>query len=296
MRAAGLLCLVALPHAACAADAVAKAPRAFFAMDNGLSRTKSLDAKAKLLKELGYSGIGWRPGRTPEMLAALDRHGLRMHSTYVRATAGDGGSYDPRLKDEIKLMRGRGVDIWLYVARGKNADDEKAARVVREVAELAAPAGLRVVLYPHVGFYVDTVDDALRIARKVGRKDVGVSFNLCHFLKRSSEADIPRVLREAAPHLFLVQLNGADAGDTRKMGWNRLIRPLGEGTFDNTKVIRVLDEIGYRGPVALQCYKVRGSDRDHLTRSMEAWRRMTGGTAAPRARTEPARQGEGGAR
>ena len=66
------------------------------------------------------------------------------------------------------------------------------------------------------------------------------------------------------------------------MGWNRLIRPLGEGTFDNTKVIRVLDEIGYRGPVALQCYRVPGSDRDHLRQSMDAWRRMTAGGAAPR--------------
>ena len=57
--------------------------RPFVAMDNGLSRVKDLNAKAALLKELGYAGIGWRPGRTAEMLKALDAQGLKMFSTYV---------------------------------------------------------------------------------------------------------------------------------------------------------------------------------------------------------------------
>ena len=85
------------------------------------------------------------------------------------------------------------------------------------------------------------------------------------------------MLRKVAPHLFLVQLNGADDGDTKKMGWNRLIQPLDKGTYDNSKVIEVLDEIGYRGPVGLQCYRIQGSDRDHLAGSMEAWKRINGG-------------------
>jgi sugar phosphate isomerase/epimerase len=269
---------LAVPLCALRSQAAQKPLRDFFAMDNGLKKTRSLDDKAKLLKELGYAGIGWRPGRTAEMLAALDRHGLRMMSTYVRATAGVGGTFDPKLKDEVKLIRHHRTDVWLFVVKGKKASDDHAVRVVNEAADLAEAEGLRVVLYPHVGFYIDNIDDALRIVKKVDRKNVGLSFNLCHFLKRASADEIPEVLRKVAPHLFLVQLNGADAGDTKKMGWSRLIQPLDKGSFDNARVVEVLDEIGYRGPVALQLYRAPGSDRDNLAGSMKAWKRINGGT------------------
>ena len=79
---------------------------------------------------------------------------------------------------------------------------------------------------------------------------------------------------ERRPHLMLVSINGADSGDTKKMGFDRLIRPLGEGTFDNSKVMKILDEIGYAGPVGLQCYNVRGDNRANLKKSIVAWREL----------------------
>ena len=63
----------------------------------------------------------------------------------------------------------------------------------------------------------------------------------------STTGEVWVLQREAAPHLFLVSINGADAGETQKMGWNRLIQTLDRGTFDNGKLLRLLDEIGYRG-------------------------------------------------
>ena len=73
-------------------------------------------------------------------------------------------------------------------------------------------------LYPHMGMYVARVEDALRLAKKIDRKNVGVSFNLCHFLKLDDEKNVERRLKEAMPYLFAVSINGADGGPTNAMG------------------------------------------------------------------------------
>jgi len=70
---------------------------------------------------------------------------------------------------------------------------------------------------------------------------------------------------------MLVSINGADSGDTRAMGWDRLIRPLGDGSYNNSKLLKILDEIGYAGPIGLQCYAVKGDDRVNLKSSVTAW-------------------------
>jgi sugar phosphate isomerase/epimerase len=253
-----------------------KALRPFVAMDNGLTRTKDLNAKAALLKELGYAGIGWRPGRTAEMLKALDAHGLKMFSTYVSVSSEAGAKLNPKLADEIKLLKGRGTFVWVLVKKGKKQDEVNTVKQLCELADLAAASGLRVALYPHAGCFVETMEDAMRVVKIAEHKNLGLSFNLCHFLKTDNEERLDEVLKAAAPHLMLVQISGADSGNTRKMGWDRLIQPLGAGTFDNAKLLAALDKIGYTGPVALQCYKIPGDDRGHLTRSMEAWRKLNG--------------------
>jgi sugar phosphate isomerase/epimerase len=55
--------------------------------------------------------------------------------------------------------------------------------------------------------------------------------------------------------------------------WNELIKPLGAGDFDVGRVLRTLDEIGYTGPLNLQCYRIPLPAREHLEVSMRAWLR-----------------------
>lgn len=249
------------------------AERPLFAFDNGLTDVAGLDGKAALLKELGYSGIGWRPGRTAEMLAALDKHGLQMVATYVVLNATpDGCPLPAATVAEIDALKGRNTLVWLGV-NGKSSDEVVVA-AIREVAEVAQRNRLEVAIYPHVGFYTDTVAVALRLAKLADRPNVGVSFNLCHFLKLQDAAELEPTLRAAAPHLKLVSLNGADSGDTRAMAWDRLIQPLGKGSFDAAKVLRVLDDVGYRGPIGLQCYQIKQPAREHLGASIAAWRAL----------------------
>ena len=251
----------------------------FFAFDNGL-RELSPAQQASLLKELGYAGISYTgTNDLARWLKAFDDAGLRVFNLYVGATIGkDRATYDPGIPDAMKLLKGRDTALWLFVTRAPDAAtgpaaETQAVHVVREIADLAAAGGVQVVLYPHTGMYVETTGDAVRLAKAVDRSNVGVTFNLCHFLRVDKPEDLERVLTEAAPLLRFVSINGADA-DAKD--WSRLIRPLDEGSFDVGKVLRVLDRIGYRQPIGLQCYDIKLTPREHLSRSMMAWRKLAG--------------------
>jgi sugar phosphate isomerase/epimerase len=213
----------------------------------------------------------------PERLRTLDAHGLKLSQIYLRVNVAPGKqAYDPSLKEVAKLLEGRGTILGLLVAGGKPSDpalDPRAVEVLREIADLAAEQGLRVAIYPHTNNWAETVEDALRVVKKADRKNLGVMFNLCHWLKTGGEAKgIEPLLKDAKPHLLAVTINGADAGLGRRGGWDRLIQPLGSGSFDVHGLLRTLRALGYTGPIGLQCYGLRGDARDHLARSMAAWR------------------------
>lgn len=57
------------------------------------------------------------------------------------------------------------------------------------------------------------------------------------------------------PYLFLVSINGADEGNTHKIGWDRLIQPLGEGNYDVLNVLRILKDLGYKNPITCEAGK-----------------------------------------
>ena len=275
-----MLCLdVATGMAADGQTAPAKPVHPLFAFQDGLVGVP-IEQQAKLLKELGYDGIEFNDAlvRVPEMLKALDANGLKMFAIYAGANVNrDKPPYDPGLKKAIAQLKGRGTTISLYVTGAKawppDADD-RAVAIIREIADMAEASGLRVSIYPHVGFYAARVGDAIRLVKKVDRKNVGVSFNLCHFLKLENEKDLEPRLKEAAPYLFAVSINGADGGDTTSMGWNRLIQTLDRGSFDVGRVLKTLKQVNYTGPIGLQCYAIPGDCRENLTRSMAAWRSL----------------------
>lgn len=261
-------------------------PAPLFAFDNGTGRDQQvpLEEQAAMLKETGYAGIGYTGTQhIPEMLKALDNRGLKMFSIYVGACVDtDKPPYEAGLKTAVEQLKGRDTLVWLFVTGGTPSStdsDDRAVAIIREIADMAEACGLRVALYPHVGMYVARVEDAVRLAKKVDRKNVGVTFNLCHFLKLDDEKNLEARLQEAAPYLFLVSINGADGGATNAMGWDRLIQTLDRGSFDVGRVLKALDAVGYKGPVGLQCYAIPGDCRENLNHSMDGWRKFRGQAA-----------------
>jgi sugar phosphate isomerase/epimerase len=260
---------------------------AFFAMDTGTrdAQHQTAESQVALVKELGFDGIGpcyTTPEALRDMLAAVDRQHSKMFALYLRLDLDAGAPVSPEIRDSISQLKGRDTILWLWVTTAAHqpsdpAGDVRAVPVMREVADLAQQAGLRVALYPHAGIWVERVDDAVRLARQVERKNFGVTFNLCHWLMVDGK-ELDARLELARPNLLAVTINGADAGGK---DWGKLIQPLDSGTFDAGRVLAKLKQIGYGGPVGLQHYGIQGDARANLQRSMNGWRHLQGVAMKP---------------
>jgi len=258
-------------------------PNPFFAMDTGTKDVKHKTAKeqAEMLKELGYDGIGIEYAgaeQLAEMLQELDKNDLRLFAVYLGVNVDPNQQkYDPKLKQAIKILKGRNTILWLFIVSGTRKPsspegDERAVEIIREIADMAAQSGVRVAMYPHLGFWVERVEDAVRVAKKVDRKNVGVTFNLCHWLKVDDEKNMGFLIKSAMPYLFVVTINGADSGGK---DWNQLIQTLDRGSFDMQRFLKTLKDSGYTGPIGLQGYGIGGDAHDNLKRSMSAWRQLS---------------------
>lgn len=258
----------------------------FFVFDNGLrgENLKTVAAQLDLVKQAGFAGLSWRtdaPGQIKEILDGSRQRGLKLFVIYANLDLKDGKLvYDPRLREIITLCKGTDAMIWpnMTSRQFKSSDpagDDIAVAGLRELADLCDASGLRIAIYPHVNMWVHRVEDALRVVKKVNRRNVGLTFNLCHALLDEAEARIPALIAEVAPHLFIATINGADSGASKKeMG--RIIQPLDRGSYDVTIVLKQLKAVGFKGPVGLQCYNIKGEPETLLGGSMAAWRRISG--------------------
>ena len=284
---AGLVGIVALLAAqAWAQTRPAGLPNPFFAMDTGTrdAAHQTAESQAGMLAELGYAGIGpefKNIGNPRDMLAALDKHGLKMFALWMELNI-DGGkaAVGPDFKTAIDALRGRDTVLWICVQSKKFKPssvegDDLAAEALGELADQAAAAHLKLALYPHAGIWVQRVEDGVRVIQKARRPNIGVTFNLCHWLKVDGK-DLQATLTRAKPYLSLVTINGADNGGT---DWHSLIQPLDSGSYDVARVLRALAEINYTGPIGLQHFGIGGDCRRNLQRSMAGWRKVSAAAA-----------------
>jgi sugar phosphate isomerase/epimerase len=266
-----------------------------FAFDNGTGRDQKvpLDRQAAILRDAGYAGMAVYTGteRLAEITKALSERHLRLLSIYVHSYVDDSGPrIDPGIEKAIEQLKGRETMLLLTV-RGNGKDAEKrAVENVQQVADMAARAGLRVCLYPHINFYVETSTDAIRIIRKANRNNVGTALNLYHTVEfhrtrcGMSDLNFTALVKEMLPDLYLVSINGIDGAT---------ITRLGEGNFDVPRFLRALNDVGYTGPVGLQCYQVPGDIQGNLEKSRAAWKEMLGRLGQPDPELMPRRPGSG---
>ena len=86
-------------------------------MDTHDSKKRTLAQQAEMLKELGYDGAGhlWLDN-VGERLKTLDASGLKLFQITLTVDITPGKTaYDPRLKEVMPLLKGRGVQLALLI-------------------------------------------------------------------------------------------------------------------------------------------------------------------------------------
>ena len=231
----------------------------FYAFHNGMP-AMTYEEEAEMLNELGYVGISQVHGdgeQLAQRVEAYKKKSLKVLSVYLGATE------TPISPDLVKSLANGGM-IELTV----NTINPKVVESIRQTAEMASKLQIRVALYPHYGNAVATIPQAIELVEKVGHSNLGIMFNLCHFLKSEKVSDLESVLEKASSHLFAVSTCGADLdGKT----WGTLIQTLDQGTFPQKRLFIALKKLNFEGPVSLQCYALKGYKRSNLKISIHAW-------------------------
>lgn len=251
----------------------------FFVFEDGLWNAKSDEASywSDLVKDTGFDGIELIGlDKVDAMIPALEKNELQLFTLYIQIDIDIEKPYDARLKEYIKKHEGQISHLWVHVHSDKyspsdSKGDKKCVKIITELANYAADYNVKIAFYPHADFWVEKVDDGVRLAEKIDMPNVGTVFNLCHFLKKDETEKIKEKLESAMPYLFLVSINGADSGDTNNYNWSRLIQPLGQGDYDVYNVLKILKENGYNNPIGLQCYNIKGEPEQFLKESFETW-------------------------
>ena len=242
---------------------------------------KTAISKARLLKSIGFNGLeGFGDQNYQELQQALEKEGLRMPVNYVPLNFEAAGKTENPSINEIKtIIRAseKGSIIYFHIhSKTFNKDKEKGdhivAGILRELSDYAAQFKVKLCAYPHVLFYCETVAHSFALAELVGRKNYGSVINLCHLLKVEGSAGIDNKIKKYAPKVFAVNICGADDGDTQNLDWDRLIQPLGQGSFDTYRFVKLLIDNGYTGPFGLQCYNLKGDVFETLSQSFKTWK------------------------
>jgi sugar phosphate isomerase/epimerase len=239
----------------------------------------TFDKKVQLIKDKGFNGIEISElDKFNEKFAAISLHGFKPSFLYVKLDL-DSSELDPKLVDAIIKLKGSGTIICPYIIKKdlvlhqpNKSTDKVAVQLLRQLAELANQSGLQVAIYPHLNFYVEKTDHAMRIAKKVDRKNLGLTFNLCHWLATTDDKernDVKKELKKLAPYLKMMSINGANNVLSKKANiWEDYILPLDEGSFDVKALVKYVSvDLGQSIPIGIQCFGLKG-DRELVKRTI----------------------------
>jgi sugar phosphate isomerase/epimerase len=263
-----------------------KVKNEFFALHNiirGDSTYNTFDKQVELVKNAGFEGIEINQIESFDgMKKALDKYKFKGSYFYVKLKLGQ--PIDTRLESAIRALKGTKTiiapyiltDNSLYNARSPEGDAE-AIRLLKKISFLSKNAGLEVAIYPHFSFYIERTDHALELAKKVNSKNLGLSFNLCHWLATTSLTERDNLkghLKELKPYLKLMTICGAnDIISQKKSIFDDYILPLGTGSFDTYGFFKfMVKEVKYKKPIGVQCYNIKGNKAQLIQNTMTVWK------------------------
>ena len=238
-----------------------------------------------ILKRSGYSGIALVVNNDGD-ISALDEHinapGMKHGDFHLTAVLTGleitADSIKPNtffLEKLFRRLEKTKAIFWPVVEKGTT--DKRVAEAFTQLAELASKYSVPVVLYPHDKTYMETASHALKVIKLTGRKDLMLSFHLCHELRAGNGPTMRYAIQEVAPYITLASINGADIkmqADSME-GWDDAIKPLYSGTYNTQNYLDELVKSGYKGPIVLHTWGIKEKPFEtYLSRSNHIYLQM----------------------
>ncbi|MEZ6196319.1 MAG: sugar phosphate isomerase/epimerase family protein [Planctomycetota bacterium] len=230
-----------------------------------------------LLGELGYGGVALTLDNAhldpygPDLREQVARTAAKLAQHRLACVIESGARFnlDPRIKHYPSLMtrrhRGRriaflercleiaaelgasAVSLWSghdFDELGDEAAFELLADGISRLLVRAEELGVDLAFEPEPGMFSETLDDYARLKKLFPSPRFGLALDLGHLLV-TGECDPPEALRRYRGELITVSIE-----DMRRGVHDHL--PFGEGDVDFPPIFTALEEIGYRGLVAVE--------------------------------------------
>lgn len=245
-------------------------------------RDFTLEEAIPEIARIGYQGIelmARAPHLPPDTPASRVREVKRMiddHGLAVSNVAGYAGGYS-RLDDEKaqaqiedlkRLLEFAGIlecALVRHHAGGPSYDEatpeqwQRAVDWMRKAADLAAPAGIRLVTEIHPGGIVETADSTFDFLKRVGKENVGTIFDPGNMHLAGTPFGAAEVYKLWGKifHVHVKDcLKVTDATYPSSRQWRGgliAFKVMGEGEVDHLPAFKALYRLGYRGYLSCEC-------------------------------------------
>ncbi|MBT3480576.1 MAG: SnoaL-like domain-containing protein [Opitutales bacterium] len=243
-------------------------------------------SQVKAVHSIGYSGLV-QPVDSPKHLEKLKRYQAAIGDGPFKVTAGlftvnfsrDLGTLNAHLDKVIQALKISNAPLWLIPRDRKDVmKREQIVAFVRSAAEKTKAAGIELVLYPHYGDKMETVEEMIPFLKEVQNGNVYISLHLCHELRAGNGDRLDEIAAKIKPWLRLPSINGSESDvvndDHEAEGWKRAIQPLTQGDYDSSKLLKALRSVGYNGPVVLHTFGLQAATADHHHTSFKKYQEM----------------------
>ena len=242
----------------------------------------SVEQKAKQWSEMGYKGVAVglrKPHDIPRLKAYLATPEVKSGKFSIPVVllpmkVSADGIWDDIWKQSLVLTPT--TDLWPIIHNNRKLTKKQVVSVLTEMCIEAAKVGTDVVIYPHDGTYIESVEEAIPYIKKVNMPNLYLTMHLSHELRAGNGDRLLEVAIKAAPYLKHASISGANKNIDLRAGkdWSGVIKPLDEGDFPLEEFIDALEKINFNSKMFLHTFGIKQPINQHLARSYNKWQEL----------------------
>ncbi|MCX6016844.1 MAG: TIM barrel protein [Chloroflexales bacterium] len=241
----------------------------------------ALASRCQILSELGYDGTHltvWdadTAATIPHFVMCAQQHKLTVNGIYFMLDIANPAAAQATIAQIASIPVTTTVEVAMLANgmgqhRSDTSFDSLALTYLQQICAIASQHGHQVVLYPHVNFWLETTDDALRICQQVNHPNLGISFNAYHWYAMGNR-DINATTTSIAPYLRAANICGSRMNPPGS-AMPASIELIDQGELDLFVVLCALNHVGYTGAIGLQGFGIGGDVYSKLRHSRQVFR------------------------
>lgn len=244
-------------------------------------RELPIPEQINLVKKSGYSGMAVGASDFEE-LKGLDEYMkcAKQTKNFEINTVMFLYIFDNKEKDAvwgkvIDRLSGTKTAMWIFIgAKRQNIAPERIEALLRKVVDYAKMKKVQVTLYPHSNTEVETAEEALVLVKKINSPNFKLAVHSCHEIRAGNGNRIENVIENVKGYIGHVTIAGSDTITDFTDGMtieNSTIKPLYEGKYDLTRILKKLKTINYRGEIGFINHQIKECPEVYFPKSKEKY-------------------------